>query len=371
MRAAALWPARKEAGVIDHEEPRLTSPTGVLFRTVEVGVCGTDAELCSFHYHSNIPPDTDYLVPGHEAIGIVEEVGSEVRGLAPGDLVVPSVRRPCPRPDCRACRSGNQDYCETGEFTERGLSGAHGFLAERVVEEAEYLYRVPASLRDVGVLTEPLTIAEKGLRQYLAIQRRLPWLAGAADAEILTGKRVVVLGGGPVGILGCMLLRSRGCEVWVYSREPASATRAALIQSTGATYVSSADADLPALAATVGRMDLVYEAAGSAALAFGALQHLPRNGAFILTGVPRGGPAIEIPGDLLMNSIVVHNSVIVGTVNAGRDDFVDAIRDLEAFVDEWPEAVRGIITGRHQLDDFCRCATERGGTGIKEVIAFE
>jgi glucose 1-dehydrogenase len=366
MIAAALWPGRRETGVVDHEEPVLGSPTSVRFRTLEVGVCGTDEELCSFHYPARTPPGSGYLVPGHEALGEVEEVGPAVTGLRPGDLVVPSVRRPCPRPDCPACRSGHQDYCTTGEFTERGLAGAHGFLAERVVEEEEHLFRVPPALRGVGVLTEPLTIAEKGLRQYLAVQRRLPWLRDAAEGELLAGTRAVVLGAGPVGILGCMLLRARGCEVSVYSREPESSPRAALVGSTGARYLSSADATVAALAAEVGRAELAYEAAGSPALAFETLGHLSRNGVLVLTGVPRGGGSIELPGDSLMTGIVVKNAILVGTVNAGREDFRAAIADLERFHRAWPDALRGIVTGRHRVGDFCRCATEK--SGIKEVI---
>ena len=368
MRAAALWPGRKEVGVVDHEEPLLGSPTSVRFRTLEVGVCGTDAELCSFHYPSHPPRGSDYLIPGHEALGVVEEVGDEVRTLKPGDLVVPSVRRPCPRPDCPACRSGNQDFCLTGEFSERGLARAHGFLAERVVEEEEFLFRVPASLREVGVLTEPLTIAEKGLRQYLAVQRRLPWLRDADDATMLAGARAVVLGAGPVGILGAMLLRARGCDVRVYSREPASSARAGLVEAAGARYRSAEDVTVADLAAELGGIDLVYEAAGSPALALETLPYVSRNGVFVMTGVPRGGAPIEVDGEALMTEVVVRNSMLVGTVNASPADFDAAIRDLELFDREWPAAVRGIITGRHSLADFCRCAT--GKSGIKEIIDF-
>ena len=140
------------------------------------------------------------------------EAGAAVSGLSPGDLVVPMVRRPCARPECRACRSGHPDFCETGAYTERGIVGAHGFLAEEVVEDERYLVRLAPELRAVGVLTEPLTIAEKALRQFLEVRRRLPWLAKPSSAELLQGGSALVLGAGPVGLLGCMLLRLRGLD---------------------------------------------------------------------------------------------------------------------------------------------------------------
>ena len=141
MKAFAVWAKQKRSAVVEIDEPRLTSPTAVKLRMLDVGVCGTDAELCSFAYGE--PPDGEkFLVTGHEALGEVVEVGDEVEWLDEGDLVVPSVRRPCPHADCPACRGGNQDFCLTGDYTERGIKGAHGFLAEVVVEEARYLTAV-------------------------------------------------------------------------------------------------------------------------------------------------------------------------------------------------------------------------------------
>jgi threonine dehydrogenase-like Zn-dependent dehydrogenase len=365
VRALALWPASRRSAVVDHPEPAIAAPTDVLVRVLEVGVCGTDAELCDFLIGAP-PPGSDYLVPGHEAIGEVVEVGPAVSSLAPGDLVVPSVRRPCPHPGCAACRSGNQDFCETGDFTERGIRAAHGFLAERIVEEERYLYRLPRSLRPVGVLVEPLTIAEKGIRQYLAVQRRLPWLRDAGDREILAGRRALVLGAGPVGILGAMLLRERGCVVWVYSREPADDPRAALVESTGARYLDAARLPVDALAEEIGGIDLVYEAAGSAALALATLPQLGRNAAFVTTGVPRGGSRVSIAADDLLTGMVVANQLLVGTVNASHADFVAAVRDLEEFAKRWGSATAGIVTGRRALGEFCECAVRK--QGVKEVI---
>jgi threonine dehydrogenase-like Zn-dependent dehydrogenase len=368
MKAVAVWPEREETGLVDYPEPVLTSPHGVCFRTLEVGVCGTDAEICSFRY--GIPPgDSEYLVTGHEAIGQVEEVGADVSRFAPGDLVVPSVRRPCPHPYCPACRSGQQDFCVTGDYTERGIKGAHGFLAEHVVEQESYLFRVPPALRDVGVLTEPLTVAEKALRQYLATERRLPWTRDMDDAALLEGKRIVVLGAGPVGILGCMLFLQRGCRVWVYSRSRKPNPKAALVESIGAEYVSSKEVPFDEFAAGIGGVDLVYEAAGVSSLAFDVLGHLGPNGVLVLAGVPPGDGRAELPTDELMKTLVLGNQVLLGTVNANAADFEAAIRDLEACFAAWPEAVHGIITARRPLADFCTSAT--AGSGIKEVIAVE
>lgn len=368
MRAMAVWPERKETGIVEHPEPAIASPTAVRVRMLEVGVCGTDAEICSFLY--GVPAEgSEYLIPGHEALGEVEEIGAGVSRFKPGDLVVPSVRRPCPDPDCPACRSGQQDFCVTGDYTERGIKGAHGFLTERVVEEEAYLFRVPDALREVGVLTEPLTVAEKALRQYLAAQRRLPWTGDLDDAALLAGTRAVVLGAGPVGILGCMLLLHRGCRVWVYSRSRKPNPKAALVESVGAEYVSSEEVPFAEFAASIGGVDLVYEATGASALAFEVLGHLGPNGVLVLTGVPPGGRRADLPTDDLMKRMVLGNQLLLGTVNANAADFEAAIRDLEGFFAAWPEAVRGIITGRHPLADFCACAND--GEGIKEIIAVE
>src|SRR5687768_14114242 len=102
MRAVGVIPSKRQVRLVTHPPPRITRPDEVKIRTLEVGVCGTDKEICAFEYGSP-PPGYDYLVIGHEALGEVVEVGESVEGLKPGDLVVPSVRRPCADPGCQAC----------------------------------------------------------------------------------------------------------------------------------------------------------------------------------------------------------------------------------------------------------------------------
>ncbi|MBA2676880.1 MAG: alcohol dehydrogenase catalytic domain-containing protein, partial [Ktedonobacteraceae bacterium] len=80
MRAVAVFPKTREVKVIEHEEPKITTPTQVKLRTLEVGVCGTDKKISSFHFGTP-PAGYDYFVIGHEMLGEVVEVGSGVRDL--------------------------------------------------------------------------------------------------------------------------------------------------------------------------------------------------------------------------------------------------------------------------------------------------
>jgi threonine dehydrogenase-like Zn-dependent dehydrogenase len=112
----------------------------------------------------------------------------------------------------------------------------------------------------------------------------------------------------------------------------------------------------------------VFEAVGSAKVAFGALDALAPNGVFIFSGVPGGARPIAIDLDRIMRSIVLKNQVLFGTVNASRSAFEASIRHLEQFMALFPDAVRGLITQRASLDDAP--ALLRSPAGIKQVISL-
>ena len=84
MKAVAVFPATKEIKVIDIEVPQIEEPDQVKLRMLEVGVCGTDKEICSFQY-GWLPEGSDYLVIGHESLGEVIEVGPAVKRVSKGD----------------------------------------------------------------------------------------------------------------------------------------------------------------------------------------------------------------------------------------------------------------------------------------------
>ncbi|MFQ5881483.1 MAG: glucose 1-dehydrogenase [Candidatus Methylomirabilales bacterium] len=370
MKAVAVVPEEREVRLIEVESPKISAPTEVKLRMLEVGVCGTDKEISAFRYGTP-PSGSEYLVIGHESLGEVVEVGSAVSRLKPGDLVVPMVRRPCPHDHCLACRSDRQDFCFTGDFTERGIKEAHGFMTEFVVDEEKYMNPAPRELRDVAVLVEPLTIAEKALIQIWQVQQRLPWAC-----PVTPGKerghchRAVVLGAGPVGLLGAMALVAAGFETYVYSRSPAPNPKASLAESIGAIYVSAETDSVEHLAERVQNIDLIYEAVGASRISFEVMKILGTNGVFVFTGVPGRKASIEVDTDLMMRNLVLKNQVVFGTVNAGCDAFEAAIRDLGIFMKRWPDAVRSLITGRYPIKAYRDLLLGRPG-GIKNVIALD
>lgn len=370
MKSVGVVPAKKELRLIDHPEPAIAGPHDLKIRTLQVGVCGTDREICTFAYGQG-PTGCDYLVLGHECLGEVIETGSAVKGFKPGDLVVPSVRRPCSDPSCIPCKEGRQDFCETWKFTERGINQRHGFMTEMFVEEDQYLTPVPADLRDLAVMAEPLTIAEKGLAQAWQVQKRVPgWEHDNRDGKGRGhGRNAVVLGAGPIGQLGAMKLAIEGFKVWVYSRSPKPNFKADIVEQIGATYVSSVKMGVDDLAQQIGNIDLVYEAVGEGDVSFDLMRVLGINGVFIFTGIPAMKPAIPVYADNIMRNITLKNQAIVGTVNASPQAFEDAIADLGEFKRRWPKAVDALITGRHKIDAYRELLTGKA-TGIKNVIEF-
>jgi threonine dehydrogenase-like Zn-dependent dehydrogenase len=358
MRAVAVYPGKREVKLIERPAPRIARATDVRLRMLEVGVCGTDKELCAFVYGTP-PPGSDHFILGHESLGEVSDVGEGVQDLRPGDLVVSLVRLPCPDAACQACRSHHQDFCATGRHFEHGIQNLDGFMADFVVEDRQWLHLVRRNLRDTAVLIEPLTIAEKAFHEAVRIQSRLPWN--------VVQPRALVLGAGAVGLLGAMKLIQEGFETYIYSRKPAPNPNAIIANRIGATYVSSKEVGVKELAAEIGHIDLVYEALGAAQVAFDVLDMLAPNGVYVFTGVPRAEKLAPFHTVGVLSNLVLKNQAIVGIVNSGRQAFVDAIRDLSSFHARWPGALESMITRRYPIEEFLDPVMGRAG-GIKNVI---
>jgi glucose 1-dehydrogenase len=135
-----------------------------------------------------------------------------------------------------------------------------------------------------------------------------------------------------------LVLRLRGVEVTVLSRRRPPYRNGDLVEGIGARYLSTEATDLAAASEAHGPFDLIFEASGNSPFAFEAAGVLAPNGVLVLSGVTGGERTIQIDANAINQGFVLGNKVMVGTVNASRDDFVRGVEDLlraEAFHPGW------------------------------------
>ena len=288
---------------------------GVLVRVLRVGVDGTDKEINAAEY-GKAPPGDDYLILGHESFGVVEAVAPGVTELVPGDCVVATVRRPGSSPYDAI---GLQDMTTDDTYYERGINLLHGFLAHYYAESADFLVQVPTVLRSVGVLMEPVSVAEKAIGQAFEIQRRL---------RVWQPKRALVLGTGTLGLLASMILRLRGLEVVAMGKTSRPYLNADLLEQIRVQYRSTQAVSVAEASRMHGPFDIVIEGTGFSPLVFEAMDSLAKNGVLVLLSVTGGDRRIEIPADRINQGFVLGNKVLVGSVNASRGDYMTGVSDL-------------------------------------------
>lgn len=370
MKALAIFPDQKEIRLIQIPEPRLDSPDQVLIRPLEVGICGTDRDIVSFQFGTP-PPGLDFLVLGHETLGEVVEVGRDVQGFRKGDLVVPTVRRPCNDPGCLPCRTEQSDMCYTGRFSERGIRSASGYMTEAIVEVPSFLTKVPRELRAVGALVEPLTVTEKALKELEEVQKRLPWECPEGTPGGRYGCRsALVLGAGPVGFLAALSLANLGMKTHLVSRNDPEDPKIRVLDRAGIVYFCSRHKTPSDIAAAIGNIDLIFEATGSSELGFEYLPILGINGIYLITGVPGPGNRVSIDADNIMRRLVLNNQLILGVVNANIRAFRRAVERLSALCKRFPDAMQSLITARVPLESYAQYLLAKQRGEIKTILTL-
>jgi glucose 1-dehydrogenase len=354
VKAIAVTPG--QAGSIHLEEvpkPKLDNipgGRGVLVRVLCVGVDGTDKEINAAEY-GTAPKGDDYLIIGHESLGVVEEVGPNVPDtIVPGTHVVASVRRP--GGDLYGA-IGLQDCTTEDVYYERGINLLHGYLTEHYVEDARFVFPLPETLREVGVLLEPTSVAEKGINHAYEIQRRL---------KIWEPRRACILGSGTIGLLTALAARLRGLELTVFSLPSKPNRGAELVEQLGGRYVSSEGQTLERVSADRGPFELIVDATGFSPLVWEAAEVLGKNGVLVLSSITGGDRKAEIRSDAINQSFVLGNKVMVGSVNASPADFRSGVDDLikaEALFPGWlAQLLTTPIRGLESYEEMIRALTE-------------
>jgi threonine dehydrogenase-like Zn-dependent dehydrogenase len=335
MKAIAVMPGKPNSvHLATLAKPSLSDVAdgrGVLVKVLRVGVDGTDREINAAEYGA-APQGYDFLIVGHEGFGQVEAVGPNVSFLRPGDFVVATVRRPG---TSLYDAIGLQDMTTDSEYFERGINLRHGYLTEYYVEDEAFVVKIPQGLKEVGVLLEPMTVAQKGITQAYEIQRRL---------KVWRPRRAAVMGTGTLGLLAALVLRLRGLDVTAFGRTAAPYLNAELLEAIGARYVNTAAQSIKDTAAESGPFDLIFEGTGSSAVVFESMQVLGRNGALVLTSITGGDRTLQVPADRINLDFVLGNKVMVGSVNASRDNFENGVRDMSQAEAEYPGWLRRLLT---------------------------
>jgi len=218
MRATVMYGAG-DVRIENVPDPSVIERTDAIMRVVRACICGSDL----WPYTSMAPSETGQSM-GHEAIGVVEDIGADVRTVKPGDVVV----MPFAFSDgtCEFCHKGLQTACvHVGFFGNNGINGAQA-EALRIPLADGTLFRLPVGEED-ALMPSLLTLSDvMGTGHHAALA-----------AKVAPGKSVAVVGDGAVGLCGVIAAKRLGAEqIIIMGRH---ADRIALAKEFGATDIVS------------------------------------------------------------------------------------------------------------------------------------
>jgi Zn-dependent alcohol dehydrogenase len=347
------------------EELRLDAP-GAGEVTVDVAacaICHSDIAFAEGAWGGDLP-----AVYGHEAAGVVREVGRGVDDLGPGDRVVVSLLRSCGH--CYFCERGDSHLC-AGEFPGDAKPRLHtgagepvvqamhtGAFAEQVVVHRSQVALVPASLPlDVASLLGCGVVTGVG-----AVLDRV---------DVTSGSSVVVIGTGGVGLNTVQAARAAGAEVVVaVDTAPSKRTVAA---SFGATHAVDPGGDDPIAAVralTGGRgADYVFVGVGHTPVIEAALDLVRRGGTVVVLGMPASGETIGVAGVDLVHD---DKRILGHKIGSGSGRFADVVPRLVELYDEGRLKLDELVSGRYPLAEINEAiASASGGDALRNVIVFD
>jgi S-(hydroxymethyl)glutathione dehydrogenase/alcohol dehydrogenase len=364
VRAAVLPGPRRgfEVKQVELESPRSHE---VLVRVAASGLCGSDL---------NAADGKRGLVPfpailGHEAAGVVEELGGSVEGVRVGDHVVASILPSCGR--CRPCSSGRSNHCETAAAAMR--EGALLDGSSRLSDGGKQLHHflTVSSFAEYAVVPESaLTVIDPVMPLDRAALVGCGVLTGFGavrnTARVRPGSRVAVFGCGGVGLSVVQGARLAGAAMIV--AVDVRAEKLGLARALGATAVVEASMSDPAGAVRTvsdGGVDYAFEAVGREEAIAQAWASLDFGGELVIIGLLASGAKLTIdPGPLVEEKRIA--GCYLGSASPARDvpELVSLYLDGQLLLDE-------LITRRLELGELDEAFERmRSGTEAKQVVVF-
>ena len=327
MRAVVI--ERPHEAAFREVEPPECGPGDVLVRSRLAGVCRTDLEVLEGELDRRWV--TYPCVPGHEWSGVIEQVGEEVSGLAPGDRVV--CEGFCYCGVCRHCRAGDTNLCE--RYDQLGFTRGGGY-GELVLAPRRVVHKVPENVSlDAAVLIEPASVVFKGLQR----------------ARPEPGETVGVVGVGTIGALSIVLARLFSpAAIVAYGIREAELELARRLGATEAVDVSGGSA------AHAGEIDLVVETAGAVPALELAIALAREGGRVVALGIAGAGRELRVAAD----TFALRDLALIGSVGYTTADWARVVELVGAgLVDLEPVIARRLPAER--FEDAFRLMGESDG----------
>ncbi|WP_285727591.1 zinc-dependent alcohol dehydrogenase [Psychromicrobium xiongbiense] len=304
--------------VIEQVERPVAGEGEVLVRSTVVGICGSDMHAA----HGRHPFMSLPFRPGHEVVGVIEAVGPEVDSSLLGQRIVVEPNLPCGH--CEQCQEGRYNICSTLEVfgcqTPGGMADVFTIAADRVVP-------LPDDLEDQwAALIEPFSTPMHAVRR-------------AGD---LRGRRVVVIGAGPIGLFTMIAALHAGAErVVVADLLESKRERAVRLGACGAFDPTADDAAQQARAALGGDAHVVFDCVSRESTVHLAIEVLSKGGSLMTIGVPAGRTVVDL--DLVQD----RELQILGNLMFVRSDVLASIELLSTK----PFPFEELVTGTFSLAD--------------------
>jgi threonine dehydrogenase-like Zn-dependent dehydrogenase len=338
---------------VEHVAKPRPGPGEVVMRVTTTTICGTDLHIVRGEY-----PVRPGLVIGHEAVGVIDEIGEGVEGYAVGQRVLVGAITPCGQ--CRACLSGKLSQC--GHGCVEGYKAMGGWRFGNTIDgaQAEFL-RVPNAQANLAPVPDKLTDEQVVLLADIASTG----IAGAESGEVKIGDAVAVFALGPIGLCAALGAKAMGAAMVIGIDGDDS--RIAMAERMGVDVVLDyRDTDVvdEIRGLTGGGVDVAIEALGTQGTFENALRALRPGGTLSSLGVYSG--KLQVPYDAFAAGLGDHR--IVTTLCPGGKE---RMRRLMAMVESGRLDLRPLVTHRFKLQniaDAYRLFGERGDGVMKVAI---
>jgi len=323
------------------EAPAPRPGTGqVLVRSVVVGICGSDTHAA----HNRHPFIRLPYHPGHEVVGVVEAVADDVASVAPGQRVTVEPDLPCWA--CKPCTTGRENLCENLEFF--GCGWEQGGMADYFTVAADRLHAIPDDLDDrTAALIEPLSTPVHAVR-----------IAGD-----VSGRTVVILGAGTIGLLMLAVVRVHGARRVVVTDVLETKRRRALRLGADAVVDAAAEDAVEQVRAALGESaDVVFDCVSIQSTVRQAIGMASKGGTVVVVGVPTGD--VSVPLAIVQD----HQIRIQGSATYLPEDYAESISLLRR------GAVRAddIVTAVHPVEAVARAFEESiSGDHVKVLVTLD